>query len=271
MITDNKNFTRYETEDLNALIHALGSVQASYTYQDYRNNNCSGIFTPNVSNFTTVRYIGMGELEKAQQRNRWRNRRSHVGNYAMITGNGLKILNPMELAKFDELAYFTLANIENPVLPAPVLQEIVELIVSYSLRIRYTGVVPEEVKKKVCEEVLADASIRINPKPNNPGAKRIKLTKEEKIERLQSDSFYGEGGVLEGPDWAWRSGSRSPTRKWTSRIEESRRYYDREKQSRERHADALRALGVEPKPYQTFSEFLRNYADMIDCNNGRKR
>lgn len=270
MITDNKNFTRYETEDINALVHAVGSVRAQYTYQDYRNNTISGIYTPNVSNITTVRYIGMTELEKAQQRNRWRNRRSHVGKYAIVTGTGLKILNPNELSKFDELAYFTLANVENPVLPAPVLQEVVELIVTYSLRTRYSGVVPDTVKQQVCNEVLADASIRINPKPSNPGAKRVKLTKEEKIERLQSDSFYGEGGVLEGPDWAWSSGGRAPTRKWTSRIHEAMQYYEREKNARERHAEALRALGVEPKPYQSFSDFLRDYAAELD-NRGGKR
>jgi hypothetical protein len=105
--------------------------------------------------------------------------------------------------------------------------------------------------------------VRILPQVESPQARR-KLTKEERIDRYLSDGFYGSGGELEGPSWAWASGDRSPTGKWANRIYDAREYYRRELYARQKYLPKLRDLGVEPEPYESFSDYLRRMADKFE-------
>lgn len=86
--------------------------------------------------------------------------------------------------------------------------------------------------------------------------KQSRSTPEGRTKRAWG--YYGQGDVLgsyEGHSVAWR---------WQEHLVDARQKYEKELERVEKWAKRLRKEGVEPPPYPTFAEYLRDIADNIE-------
>ena len=101
---------------------------------------------------------------------------------------------------------------------------------------------------------MPSLSIRVAVRTFAP--KQAKSTLESRIKRAWS--YYGRGGVLgvyKGQHIAW---------KWQEHLVDARQKYEKEVERTDKWAEKLRKYGVEPPPYTTFADYLRELADNIE-------
>lgn len=259
------NHTRYNTDDVNDLLEAINDTVVFFNTTDYRGNAQSVKLNTNVSDIQSLNYVSLNALESRGNSYGRRRRHSSRGEISASTHATLRIANPKVIAEHSEyqLAMLGAMSGEHPVLPVEVVKDVVKTILRSRSRWQHDSNT-EPLILQVAEQLSASHRIRIESSIQSGADARKPLTKEEKIERLQSDSFYGQGGQLEGPRWGYRCGYRAATGQWKYRIREAQRYYDTERDHRAQYAVKLKDLGVEPVPYETFSQFLRRMADEIE-------
>lgn len=242
MIDRSENYTRYNSEDLAGLMEELSE------------SNLPGI--RNIR-FTSVKY-----MSKIQSSHRRRRKAFNTGAVAFVK-LGDTCLHIATLSKIAEVKQYQLEMMASPNhLPHSVVHEIVVQVASRFAR--YDVSVSSVMA--VADDLAGKHSIRIENRIERGPAKTRKLTVDEKIKRLQSNSYYGEGGKLLGAPSGTRCGHRANSWLWHDRIRQANRYYDRELAAKMKHAGKLRELGVKVHAYETFPEFLRRHADEIENN-----
>lgn len=252
MIYKDDNHTRYNTDDLNALLEAVARERITFTTRDYRGNEQSQSWS-----FSDV----VGTIQSIQPLY------GDCGLLALMGDSTLRVRTPAGLSEFPDLELAMIGAVGSGQLPTLVVESLLmglgERGTKSNYRVRWYNVAEQarEVVKRLAERF----PVRIMPRIEAPTEARKPSTPAKKLARLQSDSFYGAGGVLQGPDWAWRSGSRSPTERWKWRLEQCQEFYDRELTHRLGYAQKIRDLGGEPTPYETFPQFLRRMADEMEA------
>jgi hypothetical protein len=242
-----KNKTRYNTEDLQKLLLDLYDLRID------------GRAILRAGKITSVEYFRPASMEKRTSRRRYRGRgRDYPSRYASVGDTVLKIASPSCLAKVPSCQMELLTG----VLPREILFEAVTQIISASMPYSTTS----KAIDRLANEVVDNHSVQVMERVERGAASRFKLTPQQRIDRLQSPSFYGMGGQLLGAPGGTRNGVRSSSARWKWRIAGAKRYYDRELASRMQHKPALEQCGVQVKPYESFAEYLRRLADLIDQN-----
>lgn len=242
MIDRSDNHTRYNTEDLAGLLEELSESNLL----GMRNMRISSVRCMSNTNKKTTR----------------RRRSFATGTLAFIklgdTSLHIATLRSIGAVKEHQLEMMAHPNH----LPVSVVREIV---IGVAGRFCRYDVAASSVLS-VANELATKHSIRIENRIERGPSRTKKLTVDEKIKRLQSNSYYGEGGVLLGAPSGTRSSHRSSSDLWKTRIRQANRYYDRELSAKMKHASGLKALGAKVEPYETFSEYLRRCADEIENN-----
>lgn len=256
------NHTRWSSADLEEFIRELGEVEV-YCPAD-----------PNNRYAHPRTYHGHPGKEL------------HLRNIRLLTGGGsddlvkvgentLHLRSPRWLADSGLQPLETLAASVADVAPKFFLQEIGVALFREALGVKgrsgryyfqsndHQTMVYAAIAKRVNDAIEAVPVRVLGRIEAGPEARRVRTT-EEKIERLRSDSFYGSGGVLEGPRWGYSVGHRAATGQWAGRISSARDYYDTELGARENHAATIRKLGGEVVPYETFPQYLRRVADEME-------
>jgi hypothetical protein len=255
-IGKDNNHTRYNTEDLNEIFDALHGEQITYVGRPaqppYRggSSQTKTIKSPCVS--VKALYGDPG------------------GDIVYLTEETLKLRTPTALVGYEAYQLCMLGSLgqEQAVAPNMFVKGIAETVIASCLGRIYAE--PSAMRNianqsaELASRISQEHSLRIMDRIECPPETRRQLTKEEKLARLLTDSFYGEGGLLEGPDWAWASGQRCPTGKWAYRIEAAQEYYERELAARNKYVKQIKELGGVPKPYETFPVYLRRLADEME-------
>jgi hypothetical protein len=257
-IEKENNRTRYNTEDLNALLAAVdGSVVIKYEVQNYYG------WGTKKEQRTTTPEVGR-DLCGAQPLYGW------DSGVAYVTDMYLKLKTPKGLLEYPEYQLCMLGALgqQQAVAPNTFVAELVTALIEHSLRgnwqiKRSTGIAQQV--QQAATAISHEHQLRVMDRIEAPPEARRGLTPDEKLARLQSDSFYGGGGVLEGPSWAWRSGQRCPTGKWEWRISSAQEYYERELEARTKYIKQIEKLGGAVKLYETFPEYLRRLADEMEA------
>jgi hypothetical protein len=240
MIDPTTNHTRYNTDDLNAFVEAC-CLSVKVTVNEYNYNQ--------RKNTRQEVYMGTSfEPESVFY--------GKDSDDFRMTPSCLRIPSPGRILEEGDGDLSYLAALSEDRLPESLVRHVAESAIRQYVKARRYSVVSVEIPELDLPQIRIEKNVQSGP--------RKKCTKEEKIARLMSDGFYGPGGKLNGPEWAWRCGHRAPTAKWAYRIHDAAVYYEREKEHRETHAVALRKLGVEPRPYESFADYLRGIADKID-------
>ena len=242
MIDPTTNHTRYNTDDLNAFIEAccvpVKVTVREYSYIASTRTTQKNVVTINTSFRPESVYYGRDRDD------------------FYLTPDCLRIPSPTRILVEGDGDLSYLAALSEDRLPESLVRYVAGNAIRKYVRSRRHSVESIEIPELDLPQIRIHKNIQSGP--------RKKCTKEQKVARLMSDGFYGPGGKLNGPEWAWRCGHRAPTAKWAYRIHDAAVYYEREKEHRETHAEALRKLGVEPPPYESFADYLRGIADKID-------
>lgn len=243
MIDKADNYTRYNTEDLNLILQAIGDLRFEYKTYGERIR---------IAAVNVPRGLRVGPLY------------GEKGGLSRLGPSWLRVRTPPGLIEHLELGGLELLGFlssEPSLAPTDLVFSIVIDFAmgmsSYAYRNYATQAV--EAAREIASKHRLRVMDRLEATPD-----RTPLTPEQKLERLQSDSFYGPGGELEGPDWAWRSGSRCPTGKWEYRITAAQEYYERELAARNKYIRQIEDLGGEVVPYETFAQYLRRMADEME-------
>ena len=274
MIFKDQNHTRFNTDDLNAIMAAIEEQNFTMVSTDHYQRQVA--YTVQFENH--IRKVVTASEEQISRSPRRRRHQVEGSNVARVNKKA-GLLQILSLRALKEDSQHALALVgclasETPVLPTSVAQTLIRTMMSGALTMApYRATFSDELKRHLqskIEEIATKIPIRIMPKVESGPVRRVKKTKEEKIEKLYSDSFYGTGGILEGPNWAWASGSRCPTGKWRNRISQAYYYYERELKARELHMQKLIDIAETPTRYESFAEYLRRMADEIE-HTGRVR
>jgi hypothetical protein len=296
MIERSQNKTRYNTDDLNLLWERVESFRLTddrrfqeITRQALQDTSYNRFRLPpeglKVANLTQTAESSSGRRHYTRGIRNWSFLGACTHRLSHASDNYLRVQSVARLRENEDFGLATVVSTceETPVAPRALVVSILTTLADRAasgIRYRYkqTSIddkdlpLLQEQVQRLIQAAANELTLRVMPRVESPeGSKHIPKTREEKIERLMSDSFYGPGGVLKGPRWAWRSGSRAPTRKWSIRIDSAQEYYERELVARMKHAETLRKLGVEPPPYQSFAEYLRQCANDIELRDKARR
>lgn len=253
MICSSNNHTRYNTGDLNALFDAAREIVLTYQVKSYYQSspeNKQWRFGSAVDSVESIQSLYGEEMP------------------AVSMGDSvLKIKTVSGLSSHEDLQLAMLGQVSSGILPDSVVYDMLVVIACRACPSGYghnRWAALQDQVREYAKCLAADHKIRIMPRIESPPESRKPLTREQKLKRMLSDSFYGSGGVLEGPSWAWRNGNRSPTGRWAWKLDDCQRYYERELSHRLGHAEKVRELGGEPTPYETFPQYLRRMADSLE-------
>ena len=250
MIETESNFTRWSTEDLNKLIEVAN--EQTGTTKDYRGNarkvRLSLDFPKKIVNlYGSDDFVSMGEFT-------------------------LKIATSRAVLSCDDeetvLRAIGPLMKEKPEMPSFMKEQILRALVLRSHGWDYRSC--RENFDPVLSSVARKVSIQLRAGVEaGPRKRQVVSPEQKKANRIAKlKEWYGAGGELEGPDWAWRSGHRSATGQWSYPIREQAYYnYNRELLHRENHARELANLGVKVEPYETFPDYLRRLADELEATN----
>lgn len=234
-----KNLTHYDTDDLEAYIKAAGRAAAELVFQ----SRDGKVRRSGRMAFTYPAYRRVQEVNVK---------------YQPIAQSGPPEMANTTLAlphpKSDHLTAMDKIQYALGVMPTAQLRELWHFLfirwfgnqgriwIDGESRLAEVPPMPQHLTISVHEKVV-DAD------------KRKPLTKEERIRRAQE--FYGDGGNTLGA----RRGCRAD---WRDRMSAARHYYEKELERTDKWAKKLREDGVEPEPYPTFADYLRQCADEID-------
>ncbi len=250
-----RNATRYNTDDLNEILASVDGVRIVYHTPSYGSGLPKRIekIIEVPENLKVSPLYGYGDSSTAY-----------------CTDMTLKIRTPKALADDPDLALMTLGGLgqQVPVAPTALVEFIARAVMKQMFSGTYlygeAGIEAQEEISKIALEVAKNHTLRVMDRIEAPEGARRKLSTEEALRRWKSRGFYGDGGVLHGPDWAWRSGHRCPTGKWEYRIEAAQEYYERELAARTKYIARIKSLGGSVEPYETFPQYLRRLADEMD-------
>jgi hypothetical protein len=280
-IQKENNHTRYNTDDLNAILdkirgrtvtnigtHGGASAGRKTLQMTWETGHGSG------RSHGSGRTLAVRPLVGERKSHHYR--RSHVFPFSDVVhlsnapDGVLSMASPRTLSERDEYKLQMLGALgcEQPKAPDFLLEEVIRAVFAWRIRSAYVdhndvSSVQQQVGKHI-QEVMSSCKLRVMLRVEaGPAARRV-LTPDEKLARLQGSSFYGPGGALEGPSWAWRSGHRAPTGKWERRIWDAKAYFERERKARNKYVTQIEALGGTAVPYETFPEYLRRMANELE-------
>jgi len=259
-----RNVTRYNTDDLNEILASVDEARIVYHITNYSGAGLIRLTSrERIIRVQRERIIRVPQLKVSPL--------FASGVTAYCTGETLKIRTPKALADDPDLALMTLGGLgqQVPVAPSIVVESIARAVMLQAFGgVCIYGDTRKEVSNLVRDlalELSKNHTLRVMDRIEAPEGARRKLTTEEALRRWKSDSFYGDGGVLEGPGWAWASGKRCPTGKWQYRIEGAQEYYERELAARTKYIARIKSLGGSVEPYETFPQYLRRLADEMEA------
>jgi hypothetical protein len=270
-IGKDNNHTRYNTEDLNEIFDALHGEQITYVGRSgyvYRPNSGGSSQTKTIkSPCVSVKALYGECMGKGRQS---RGHADSSGDIVYLTEETLKLRTPTALVGYEAYQLCMLGSLgqEQAVAPNMFVKGIVETVITSCLgHIWAEPSAKQNIANQSAElatRISQEHQLRIMDNIECPPGARRRLSKEQKLARLLTDSFYGDGGCLEGPGWAWASGQRCPTGKWAYRIEAAQEYYERELAARNKYVKQIKELGGVPKPYETFPEYLHRLANAME-------
>lgn len=263
MISKDRNFTRYNTEDLNIILDTFHNWNCCFSYTDWNNRPMMARLNTDVSDIECVKTAPVDMRLTEPYRGR---KRTCVGSGIIgVSRSTLSIRSPRGLMKGDLTLAMVAAEASGEMPSAVIVEIFLNLYAHFNnRRTEDFNTKGSQKLKEFVEENVPKLRLRLEKKSEAGSSRNPPLTKEQKIERLLSDSFYGQGGELRGPFWGYKTSRRAATGQWLSRIRDAACYYKTERDAREVHAEKLRTLGHEPEPYETFSDFLRRVADEYD-------